>query len=515
MFRVATTCCLILMLAGSTLAQRRQEDPNKALIEEFKREIRHEDVAVRRDQVERLARVQTAEAVDLLFTRGLTDADNRVRDEAIQALAMMDSGEAREALLAGLESRQELLREAVLLALGSMRHGGSPPVALVAGFLREDPDDVVRTAAAEVLGMFESADALPALLDGLADRAEAVVISSADSVALLENPIAVQALIKTLNHPSWRAQVAALNALGRIRSKDSVPAIIAYLEEAKGRPREDAHRALVRVTQFDFDVDAGRWHEWWERVKEGWTVPPIKSGEEVIESRDGYGRSGTTYHRITTESKRILFVIDISTSMKEPILLKRGRQSNKAPPSRLGTPKIDLAREELAFALRGMDPDTYFNVIAFETEIRYWKARAVRAGPGNIQAALRWITRQEPQSSSTSGMKSSTPRDRQGRLLGRTNTYGALRAVFGLGETGGVTRSSKKPLWDTCFFLTDGEPTEGVVTKVEDILAEVRRLFRESRIRIHTIGMNESGALQALLQGIATITEGQCVYVGR
>jgi hypothetical protein len=109
-------------------------------------------------------------------------------------------------------------------------------------------------------------------------------------------------------------------------------------------------------------------------------------------------------------------------------------------------------------------------------------------------------------------------------MMGRTNTYAALKATFGLphrprkanegGATGGGSGSAPKPRVDTVFFLTDGQPTEGETTDVDEILQDVKQWNRSARLIINTIGMSENAALRTLLDGLANVTGGKCVFVG-
>ena len=523
--KTAPILCLLPLLAATLAAQK---PPKKnPIIVEFLQTIGDKDHFVRRDQVERLARVQTPEAVGLLLKKGLTDAEDIVRERAVWALSRMKETEARQTVLEGLSSSDTRIRSGTALALGGMEE---PAFALepLIGILGGDRSAAVRVAAAEALGVLGDEGATDALVAALNDRNYEVVIAAADSLGLIRPLRAAQALCGLLRHANWRVQVAALNALGAIRARESIGPILSYMEVAEGRPRMDARRALVKITHRTFGMNAETWREWWNRTKDTpWKVPAEKPEDEKREAEraaapsGGYGRRPLRYHRLTTYSERILFVLDISSSMNDPILVKRGRDTGSRALRDVATPKLKLAREELAFALRGLDKHARFNVIVFETDVRHWKKDAQKATRGNIQAAIRWVQRQKARRGASSGMKSSSGRDSKGRIWGRTNTYGALRAVYGLPVEGrgGVTPGSgerrRRPLWDTVFFLTDGEPTEGEYVKVEEILDEVRRWNKTYKIEINCIGMNATNSMRQLLDGLARITGGRAVYLGK
>ena len=527
MYRIIIlAACLALVAAPVALAQGRGDDGDP-VIDEFNKYIRSAEPAVRRDQVERLARVNKVEAVSLLLTKGLTDDDYSVREKAQWALSRM-TGEARSSVIAGLSSSKPAIREGVCMAIGAIKiWERRPPIAQLGAVLQKDRSELVRAAAAECMGLMGNTRGTPFLIEGLKDRTERVAIASADGLGLLRATAGAAALVPLLEHRSWRAQVAALSAMAKIRNKQTVGPIIDYMEVAAGRSQADAHRALKKITTRSFSMNAATWREWWDRVKGEWEVPPPPKKVEVKAipgGKDGYGRSKPTrYHRITTYSKRIIFVIDISNSMKTPIIVKEGKDSGR-PRLATGTAKILLAREELKRTLEGMDSETWFNVIAFETDVRQFKKAPVRASAGNIQGAVRWLLKQAPRGQQ-GGRRPSSNVDKHGWVLGKTNSYGALAAVYGLktarersgnrGTTAPSPGTKRRPKWDTCFFLSDGRPTVGVVTEIEQILQDVKRWNKTCKMVIHCIGMENEQGLAALLTGLGRITGGKVVFLGK
>jgi hypothetical protein len=518
---------LFLLLAGIQAPLSAQKPPAEhPIITEFRKHIRAPEPQTRADQIERLAKVDSAAAVELVLAHGFKDPATEVRDRAVHALTLFRSSEARAAILAALQSSRAEVREGVASALAAIPDWSPPPVAaLIAAFSTERAPEV-KVALADALGRSEDPQAAMVLARALAGQPDVVAIAMLDALAMLRAGPATPLVLPHLEHPSWRVQVAALNALSRFRTKEAILPIIDYLERAVGRPQEDARRALVRITQRTFGMDPGQWREWFLRVRDGWQVPPeTKDDPEAKEPEGTYARRPVEYHRIPTWSKRILFVIDVSTSMEVSILLKAGLTVGGRPAPDRGTPKIEIAREELAHVLRGFDSETRFNIIAFETDIRFFQKEAIPASPGNVQSALKWLEKQKAWKPSTTVGVASSGVDKDGRILGKTNTYGALRAAYGLspkresdsrsvtlGPAGG---RELRPPYDTCFLLSDGSPTEGEITDIPSILREVERWNRSARMVVHTIGMEEDQGLNDLLMGIARITGGKCVFLGR
>jgi hypothetical protein len=115
---------------------------------------------------------------------------------------------------------------------------------------------------------------------------------------------------------------------------------------------------------------------------------------------------------------------------------------------------------------------------------------------------------------STGGFKSGVPTTADGKPRGRTNTYAALRAAFGLvpeGKSINTTGTPPKPPADTVFFLSDGEPTEGEIIKDEEIVEEVNRWNKTGKVQLHTIAMSKFDRGAPFLQMLAQATGGQYV----
>ena len=74
---------------------------------------------------------------------------------------------------------------------------------------------------------------------------------------------------------------------------------------------------------------------------------------------------------------------------------------------------------------------------------------------------------------------------------GQTNYYGALRLVLGMAEEGAQFDPVLRDTPDTVFFLTDGTPTDGEITKADELLAWFRERNRFARLRVHVIAMGE------------------------
>jgi HEAT repeat protein len=519
----------VALLAASAFAQKPEplSKDNQDRLKEFQRNVGSQEPRVRAEQMEHVGPVDTAEVVKLIQDKGLKDPEFCVRSAAIDALSKMKAEASRAAVVAGLKDGHELVKAGTAIAVAKMQPAYPAAVAEIVALLADGREEI-QVAACEALGIVASKDAVPGLLGMTKSPRERVGVAAADALSLIKDPSAAPALIAMLSGGTWRTQSAAINGLLVLRVRESIGPLIAYLKESTGRPKEDARAALENITTQNFGNNVGRWEEWWKGIENDpkWKVPPLapKKTAEVVEKGDRYGRVERTYHHMKVVSHKVLFVIDISASMLDPIRVKRGRDNPEGPTK--ASPKIDLAREELATVLRSLDQNTSFNVIAFESDIRFFKKEAVPGTPANVQEAIQWTEKQKPRTITSGGARQSSGIDANGMMAGRTNTYGALKAAFGLpynkkkGETGSVTgpSSTPKPGIDTVYFLTDGQPTEGETTNIDEILDDVKQWNKSARLVINTIGLtgasDEGAGFKQLLTGLAKLTGGQCVFVG-
>ncbi len=146
----------------------------------------------------------------------------------------------------------------------------------------------------------------------------------------------------------------------------------------------------------------------------------------------------------TIISKEVVFVVDVSGSMKAKFQLSNGQEVSR----------IDFVRNELKKAVSILPPDRKLNVIMFSGGVDEWKHRLTSATGDSKDDALRYANRFN--------------------VEGATNIHGALKSAFS-------DRSVK-----TVYFLTDGVPTAGEVQSPDDIVNEVRRMNQGRDVKVHT-----------------------------
>ncbi len=216
----------------------------------------------------------------------------------------------------------------------------------------------------------------------------------------------------------------------------------------------------------------------------------VKMGGEKVDGQDegatAAGRHPPIFFGGGAIGNRIVFVIDVSGSMmhpadlppdmrkppkKEPEEEKRGpisgeskkeksdREKKEAEKRKRIPPpdyskvksKMDLAKVELAHAIKHLHEDFFFNVVIYDTDHHLLLSSTkslVKATESNKKKFIKKVNGLQP--------------------LALTNIHGALKRAFCIHMKGSIDYKKKDPAWDpnciqsgatTIFFLTDGSPT--------------------------------------------------------
>ena len=105
--------------------------------------------------------------------------------------------------------------------------------------------------------------------------------------------------------------------------------LIGRLKTVEGRELTDCGEALTSLTGMDFHGNVELWRRWWADNEEGFVVPELK--EETDASVAAEESIGVTFFGIRTDSRRVMFVLDLSGSMNfamipRPLRCPRGRE---------------------------------------------------------------------------------------------------------------------------------------------------------------------------------------------
>lgn len=377
--------------------------------------------------------------------KGLEDRDPSVRKAAAEALAARKDKEALPALRKML--KRPRTPEDLRVALET--------ITTIAGTDREWQKELMAFTS------HEDRDVRNAAIDALAKQ---------------QVGQAVEVFLERLAHEDWTTRLAAIRALEGARTKDAVPALIDRLEVEKGRMARIVVDALWNLTAQPHGDNVAAWRAWWEREGENFAVVApgeLQAAAEAREMRRLKARTTTEaqFFGIRIISHRVIFVIDTSGSMTEPV---RGRTIDGREATR-----IDVAKQELSQAIEKLAPGAFFNVLAFSSGIGRWlKSGIAESSEKNREAALEFV-------------------DRLG-AGGATNIYDTLVEAFA------------DPDVDTIYFLSDGEPTAGEVLDPHAIREEVAFWNKHRHVTIHTVAI---GGNLEILRWLAEDSGGEHVKI--
>ncbi len=313
----------------------------------------------------------------------------------------------------------------------------------------KEPDEGVRAGIATALGMMgeRAAEEVPRIAGLLAD-------------------------------PSDRVRVAVARALSVIRTPEAVEPLVMAIAKESGAPLYEFARALEWLTGERHGIHADVWARWWEEHKgkilnEG--LPPI-GGPKAGGNAERWKAEGGFYYGIPQISQKVLYIVDISDSMRHEVE---------------GKTRLERCQEEIARAITALPRSATFGILAFSAEVRPWRTEMSKATDANKEVAKEWIA--------------------ELRLGSSTNIHDALRDAFQMAGTG-ATKKGSKALIDTIYLLSDGAPTRADAT-LDDanlILAAVREWNSLGRITIHCIGIGE-GLKFSFLEQLAQEHQGTFV----
>lgn len=425
-------------MSAAPPASRRDADADPAALrKDAMAAARSGSPARRKAILERLAVREEDDRLDLVVRVGLSSKDASVRAAARGVLAGIRDAEGGDEALCDRGARE--LRESRPAAaadiLAVLVAGESPTAAALAAAWLADAGaggaKLCWTVATEAAGRAEAADV--AALAGLA------------RLPLFE-----------ADYPFRRGVVRALVAVNRL---DALEALAAILADLRGEARADVIAYLAFVTGRNFGTDAAAWAAWVAEHRDEIVIPPRQAEypapQGALESADNH--RDPAYYGIPLYAERLVFLVDVSSSMEE-----RGR--------------LEKAKRELESAVRVLPASTAFTVIAYSDGAVAWEKRLVPADAEAKDRALAFIRRLQPD--------------------GRTATGDALALAFTLDV-------------EAVYLLSDGHPTAGRVVEPERIVRMVAEANANRRVSIHAVGLAPDPGLAEFLEVLARSNYGR------
>ncbi|MHC4974562.1 MAG: VWA domain-containing protein [Planctomycetota bacterium] len=361
-------------------------------------------------------------------------------------------------------------------------------------------DPEMRAAAAVAMARTGTEAALAALRKALEfDAAPIVRIGALEALVRWKVAAIKDAVILALKDRHWQVRALAIAVCVRANLVEAVGPMILALEKETGRLRKDLDDALFKLTGTRLYGDVGLWQDWWqsnadaiakkaqELEKAGHydkALGPLEDWEDddADADADETKRKGATsaFYGITTQSKRLVFVIDISRSMNDAAQAKPAAATGKKSkyPAPRGGKKLDIAKWQLHRAIHDLPKDAVFNIVVYSESYKVWEDEPVAATPRNKKKAHKFVDRLNGN--------------------GTTNIADSLDAA--------LVQDA-----DTLFLLSDGNPNRGRVSDLDKLLAHLLNRNRRARRVVHTIGIGEAEG-SSFLKELARRSGGR--YVG-
>ena len=383
------------------------------------------------------------EKVTKAMRKGLKDKNRDVKLETIRMLGERKDTESLAAIrkAMGKEKKDKEALAVYLQAIGNIEGNDKEFIGELNGYVSSENRDL-RNTAIELLAK----------------------ISGKKHVEVFET---------ALTHEQWDTRLSALRALEETRNRDSVGKIIEQMKNEGGRLLHEFAETLFNLTGQPYGKSFGGWESWWKN--EGKGLDLISASEHRKRTREEEDRrlkkrSKASFFGIKIISKRVIFIIDISGSMNDPLRTRYVNQST-------GETRMSVAIRELQKSIDSLDRGALFNIIPFSSDFILWLDEGVA---GSDQK-----TRDEA-------------KEFAGKLgaNGGTNIYGAVKAAF------------RDEQVDTIFILSDGEPSVGEELDPTVIRDHIAEWNKHRQIEIHCVAVG--GGLQ-LLEWIAEDSGGNYV----
>jgi hypothetical protein len=391
--------------------------------------------------------------------------------------------ERQDALAAIERRRQEDGRvfDALREAFASLKDAGAASTAFAT--LRGTKSFRVKECAAEGLGRGPTEAGRDAALRLAKDADPRVRAAAFRGLTGRKEREVLDAATSALKDPSWPLRRAAAECLAASGESRAVKPLIEALAAEEGRLRDDLRDLLRKLTGQNFDAEPDEWKRWYAENVAAFEGPNAKTALfGAFKSKAAPSEEKSVYG-IESRSRRILFVIDTSGSMKDP--LKQGPKAEGTATGltpdeeeELRSSKMAIAKRELTRAVRSLEPDAMFNIVAYSTHVVRWREGMVKADMAVKNDAYQFISELQP--------------------IGGTWTYGALQEAFRLAGLG-LTDKHYDPAVDTIYLISDGAPTDNSMDKPQFmdpkiILDAAREWNRLGKVIVHAVAVDSKAA---------------------
>ncbi|MBN1442116.1 MAG: HEAT repeat domain-containing protein [Planctomycetes bacterium] len=412
-----------------------------------------------------------------LATRALSSASQP--DQLVVIITLigeLNLADARDDLVKLIGNRSPEVAAAAVSALTKVGVGNATD-AIARALERQQGSETLtfRIQSMDALATSGKDDAIDVVIRFARGRDPEMRSIAIGSLALAaRHPRALNALLEGLKDEQPAVRSVALRAVSRVREKAMIGPLIDALESDDYSFQVKVLQLLVNLTGQNMGLVPGDWRKWWDIAEARFEFP--KSDEKSFTSVRAYDLD---YFGIEVSSKRLGFVVDISSSMTEMVKVRRrgersggasggttvaggkkgGDEEIKGDRAR----KIDVLKKELTKVIRKLPPDTFINILTFDATYRAWqKQLQPLAGPGRARA-LKYVE--------------------------------DIKTGFGTNVFDTLEFALQDKRVDTIYLLTDGLPTRGRITNPDAIVEEIRKQNRLRAVTIHCIAFGEESDL--------------------
>ena len=328
---------------------------------------------------------------------------------------------------------------------------------------------LVRTV--QLLGRSEGPAAESKIVSLLSANDPRAVLLAADVCSTAKREAALDPLLKLADRKEYPQYFGfrrgVVDAVARYPQKPAIDFLVTTVSESNGQLKYEAARHLTRTTGQNFGGHAADWKSWWKESRSGFQFETVKSDRSLTTSASGSRSDGAgrmpwpeavpEFYGVPIYAQRICFVIDRSKSMASTVD---------------GETRLDRAVQELERAISGLPESDYFNIVAFDTDIKRFRRELIQATPEGKRMGISFAVGLDP-----------------GEL---TNCHDALMA--GLDSDANL---------EAMLFLSDGEPTVGPIIDPFTIVEVVTDRNAFQRTTINTIGIDARGVHEEFLKQLA------------
>ncbi len=408
--------------------------------------------------------------------------DEKQRDALLHVATRSSSADAREMALGALARLPD----------GVLDDDSIAAIERMASRTSRGNDWVVRGEALRTLARVAGEDSLGLLEKTLKEKKiPALRIAALQGLAEVDPVRGCEAAVEAAVRPwkdrqgIWgerirRAALAILAERGsefprseRVRYIDELIEAAPTMEGATGRRLWATLGSLSEHPELP--ASASSWDSWWKARKSQWIAEKETESSQQPTPENRPEESGTRvvrYHGVELDSRRIVFLSDVSGGMSRTI---DGQFDGSGPR------RIEVARSELLRVLDELPREALVQVVHF----------ASRSMPA--------LTRVQPLARSRKSLQKEIASQQvpSGRGEARGNLYGPLR------------RAVLEPGTDTVILLTEGAPTEGKIHDSKRLLWHIRRWNRWGQAPIHVLSVGKlRGDNRAFLESLATESGG-------